>query len=114
MEHHCSLLFSPDESHNVLMLRFSRTRRNDPVFFSSVAKDLKHACDKDTPKMIVKDGDVGLSVSAEGLLEKLPEYAERRQILATDSLASVDGFRAMIQLTFQHLRYELLPKVSLL
>ena len=97
------ITFSPDESHNVLMVRFSRTRRNDPVFFSTVAKDLKHACDKDTPKMIVKDGDVVLSVSAEELLEKLPDYDERRQILATDSLASVDGFRAMIQLTFQHL-----------
>ena len=24
--------FSPDEAHNLLMIRFSRTRRNDPVF----------------------------------------------------------------------------------
>ena len=53
--------------------------------------------------MVVKDGDVLLSVSAQGLLDKLPDYDARRQILATDSLASVDGFRIMIQLTFQHL-----------
>ena len=37
------------------------------------------------------------------MIDKLPDYDARRQILATDSLASVDGFRIMIQLTFQHL-----------
>ena len=85
------------------MLRLSRTRRNDPVFQSSTAKALQHVCGADAPKVIVKDGDIILSVSAQGLLEKLPDYDARRQILATDSLASVDCFRITIQLTFQHL-----------
>ena len=53
--------------------------------------------------MIVKEGDAIFSVSAQALLDKLPDYDERKQIPATDSLASVDGFRIMIQLTFQHL-----------
>ena len=97
------ITFSPDESHNVLMLRLSRTRRNDPVFQSDTAKALQHACGADAPKMIVKDGDIFVSVCAQGLIDKLPDYDARRQILATDSLASVDGFRIMIQLTFQHL-----------
>ena len=47
------ITFSPDESHNVLMLRLSRTRRNDPVFESHTAKALQHACGADAPKMIV-------------------------------------------------------------
>ena len=43
------------------------------------------------------------TASVQGVLDRLPAYDDRRQILATDSLASVDGFRIMIQLTFQHL-----------
>ena len=108
------ITFSPDESHNVLMLRFSRTRRNDPVFESSTGKDLQHVCSADAPKMNVKDGDIIFSVSAQGLLDKLPDYDARRQILATDSLASVDGFRMMIQLTFQHLFGMNFPNKALL
>ena len=97
------ITLSPDESHNILMLRLSRTRRNDPVFQSSTAKEFQHVCGADAPTMIAKDGDLILSASAQGLLDKLPAYDARRQIIATDSLASVDGFRIMIQLTFQHL-----------
>ena len=78
------ITFSPDESHNVLMLRLSRARRNDPVFQSKMAKDLKRVCNADAPQMIVKDGSIILSVSSQGLFEKLPDYDERRQILATD------------------------------
>ena len=33
----------------------------------------------------------------------MPDYDERKQFLASDSLASVDGFRVMVQLTLQHL-----------
>ena len=47
--------------------------------------------------------DCVLSVSPEDLLESLPSYDERRRILATDSLASVEGFRVMVQLTFKYL-----------
>ena len=32
------ITFPPDESHNILMLRISRTRRNDPVFQNKTAK----------------------------------------------------------------------------
>ena len=44
-----------------------------------------------------------LSVSPTELLESLPSYDERRRILATDSLASVEGFRVMVQLTYKYL-----------
>ena len=63
------ITFSPDESHNVLMLRLSRTRRNDPVFQHSTAKTLQHVCGADVPQFIVKDGDIVLSVSAQGLMD---------------------------------------------
>ena len=95
--------FSPDESHNILMIRLSRTRRNDPVFKNCTSQKFEHVCGPNAPRMRVKEGDIFLSVSAQGLLDKLPDYDERRQMLATDALASVDGFRIMIQLTFQHL-----------
>ena len=52
------ITFSPDESHNVLMLRLSRTRRNDPVFQHRTAKTLQHVCGADAPQMILKDSDV--------------------------------------------------------
>ena len=48
------ITFSPDERHNVFMLRLSRTRRNDPVFLSDPARELQHVCGADAPKMIVK------------------------------------------------------------
>ena len=37
------------------------------------------------------------------MYDRLPDYDERKQILAVDYLASVDGFRVMIQLIFEHL-----------
>ena len=35
------ITFSPDESHNIFMVRLSRTRRYDPVFQSKDAKNFK-------------------------------------------------------------------------
>ena len=40
---------------------------------------------------------------ADDLASFVPTYDRRRQILATDALASVEGFRVMVQLTLQHL-----------
>lgn len=68
------ITFSPDESHNVLMLRLSHTRRNDPVFQNKTAKSLQHVCGADAPQMTVKDGDIIFSVSAQGVIDKLPDY----------------------------------------
>ena len=42
-------------------------------------------------------------MSADDLPSFLPTYDQRRHILATDALASVEGFRVMLQLTLQHL-----------
>ena len=51
----------------------------------------------------VGDDDVSFGVSVEDLADLLPSFDERRRILATDALASVEGFRVMVQLTMQHL-----------
>ena len=60
-------------------------------------------CDSDSPDLLRDPLDCVFSVSPEDLLESLPSYDERRRILATDSLASVEGFRVMVQLTFKYL-----------
>ena len=60
-------------------------------------------CDWDSPDLLRDPFDCVLSVSPKDLIESLPSYDERRRILATDSLASVEGFRVMVQLTFKYL-----------
>ena len=95
--------FSPDESHNLLMIRLSRTRRNDPVWQSRTAGPLRRHAERDSSDLNVGPDDQMLCVSVEEMYNSLPYYDERRIILATDALASVDGFRVMVQLTWQHL-----------
>ena len=94
---------SPDESHNALMIRLSRTRRNDPVWKSPTSGPLQRHAERDTPDLNAGPEDQIFVASVDGMCTSLPSYDERRRILATDSLASVDGFRTMAQLTLQHL-----------
>ena len=47
--------------------------------------------------------DVVLVASVEEMAKTSPCHDARKRILATDALALVDGFRTMVQLTFQHL-----------
>ena len=91
--------WSPDEKHNVLMLRLSRTRRNDPL----------NRLDKVAAKFgglyepsITNDAET-LRLEKEDLLDYLPAYDDRRAILARDSLASVEGFRLSVLLTCEYL-----------
>ena len=97
------ITFSPDQSHNLLMTRLSRTRRRDPAFRDSTTAKTKHLSGADAPRLSVRDDDVMLDVSAQGLCDRLPDYDARKQSIATDYLASVGGFRVMIQMTFEHL-----------
>ena len=41
--------FSADERHNLLMIRLSRTRRNDPVRQSKIARPLRRHAARDAP-----------------------------------------------------------------
>ena len=95
--------FSPDESHNLLMIRSSRTRRSDPVFKSKLTAHMKKYAAADCPDLATEEDDILLQASVEDILDMLPSHDVRRQILATEALASVEGFRVMVHLTFQHL-----------
>jgi len=96
--------FSPDEPNNVLMLRLSRTRRNDPVFAENrdiVGQRLASlhfpTLDGDYAKDLYMDVPVG------DLAEFIPNHDQRRIALARDSLASVDGFRILVLAAFKFL-----------
>ena len=91
--------FSPDEKHNVLMLRLHRSRFNDPMH--KLDKDGKRFGERLQPSL---DKDfVEMKISAEEMKQWLPAYDERRAILARDGLASVDGFRMSVLLVCEYL-----------
>ena len=80
------ITFSPDEKHNILMLRLSRTRRNDPV---NEADELSRRFGGRTvPETSVDYALLGLDVQK--LRDRLPTYKERRRMMARDPLACVD------------------------
>ena len=95
------ITYSPDEAHNLLMVRLSRTRRSDPVL--SVDESASKYAGRDEPNLFVDEsGDVRLDIPMEELIDKLPAWDERRRILARDPLASVDGFWISILLVHEH------------
>ena len=96
--------FSPDEGHNLLMVRLSRTRRQDPVH--KAAGDEAHsrlAGDRDWPRVALDVDGARLDLPLEAAQAGVPSWAERRRILARDPMASVDGFRILVDATLRHL-----------
>ena len=93
------ITFSPDEKHNVLMLRLHRSRRKDPIHGLD-EKSRKYG-ERLEPPMDSDYADMRLS--CEEIMQWLPPYDERRAILARDGLASVEGFRLSILLTCEHI-----------
>ena len=100
--------FSPDEKHNLLMLRLSRTRRKDPVLLRDAAASLFGS--RIAPKLGLPsytqspgDDDVWLALRPEDLKDQIPDYDSRRALISKDSLASVEGFRLMVLLAYEHL-----------
>jgi len=87
--------FSPDEKHNLLLLRLSRTRRKDPVLLRDVVA--AHIGGLQEPKLgkasyrIAESDDVYVALCPEDLATTVPNYACRRALIAKDSLCSVDG-----------------------
>ena len=98
------ITFSPDESHNLLMVRLSRTRRSDPVWQSEKREGCQRFADWKHPEVRTPSKESAVfSLSVDDVTRAVPTYDQRRKILATDSLASVEGFRVMVQLTLEHL-----------
>ena len=89
---------SPDEVHQWLFIRMSRTRQCDPVRSASPWQEWTCG-DREFPPL---DGDIDFSIQVERLCRALPTWEQRRAILARDPLASVDGFRTLLQLLLQH------------
>ena len=50
-----------------------------------------------------EDGDAYAALSLEQLLSSVPTFDERKRILAQDPLASADGFRVLLLLTYRFL-----------
>ena len=92
--------YTPDEAHQLLFVRMTRVQASDPVRAASVAQDF--------PAGNMFFPDLGTaSAGTPGPFEyefTLPmSWAERREVLARDPLAAVDGFRALTQLMLKHL-----------
>lgn len=95
--------FSPDESHNLLMIRFAWTRAGDPVLLREDATREAQFGRREEPDLTNECSEFFAEVSVEELVENLPAYDERQLILARDSLASVDGFRALVLFAYEYL-----------
>ena len=54
------------------------------------------------PDFNASSDDIILTAFVEDMAKTLPSHDARKIMLATDALASVDGFRIMVQLTFSH------------
>ena len=83
--------FSPDEKHNMLMLRLSRCRQKDPV---NLVDPLSRTFGGRLEPELGRDF-VELNIPLKDLLGRVPAYDDRRAMLARDPLASVDGFRVL-------------------
>ena len=93
------ITWSPDEKHNTLMLRLSRSRRKDPLN----SLDEVGAKFGELYEPNITNDDFFLRLQERDILDYLPTYDDRRAILARDSLASVEGFRLSILITCEYL-----------
>ena len=90
---------TPDEGHQLLYIRLSRHRRSDPIRLVEVGAAAA-AGDRAWPAL---DADFTCSLPVECLEPRVPNWEERRRILARDPLATVDGFRVTMLLLLRHL-----------
>lgn len=91
--------FSPDEAHQMLYIRLSRTRFSYPVRSASAFQDWDAGAQDYPPS----DDHYTLPVHVETFCRALPTWEQRRKTLARDPLASVDGFRMLVLLVLEHL-----------
>ena len=92
--------YTPDEAHNMIMLRLSRPRINDPVFAEGQDASGKSVCGRRQPPQGRElNDDAVFGVSVDDLSQALPSHDQRRAILSRDPLASADGFRVVCAVT---------------
>ena len=101
------ITWSPNERHNALMIRMSRTRMSDPL--AKHCKQHKHWGKINEPRADGGKDDSNTNntvlgeVSVDALIDTLPNTDVRRKILAKDPLASVYGFRLLCKITLSAL-----------
>ena len=81
------------------MIRFSRSRRNDPAVNVAGAEFMKRMGEIDQPSL---DDEFGLLTLYE-LRERVSTCDQRRAIISRDALACVDGFRTIVQLVMEYI-----------
>ena len=97
----CTL--SPSVYHSMLVFHLHRGLEADPIYLRDT--DLKRWISMDKPTLATyhdEDGKVsscGIFVPLDGL--DVPSFNQRQKIIAQDPLASVDGFRTMVQLVLR-------------
>ena len=91
--------FSPDESHQLLYIRMSRTRRSDPVRSATVWQEWQCG-ERDFPAL---DDNRSLPIAVETVRRLVPCWEQRRRVLARDPLASVDGFQTLTLLLLKYI-----------
>ena len=92
------ITWSPDEKHNVMMLRLSRTRKNDPAnLVDDVSRSFGGRMQPD-----IEQDFVDMRIPVSDMIEWLPTSDQRRAMLARDGLASVEGFRLSILLVYEY------------
>ncbi|CAJ1393587.1 unnamed protein product [Effrenium voratum] len=82
--------------HTALMLRLARVREEDPALLRDGAKRFQA---RGAPAL----DEEFCRLSPEALAESLPNYEDRRALLARDPLACAEGFRTLVLLTLRHL-----------
>ena len=70
---------SPDESHDLLMIRFARTRQHDSFFNNDRFKHVKPYDGRDVHDMKKGPGSIILTASVDYMREALPSYDVRRK-----------------------------------
>ena len=81
------------------MLRLSRCRREDPVnLVDPLSRTLGGRLQPELGADFVE-----LNIPLEDLVNRVPLYDDRRAMAARDPLASVDGFRVLCHLAYEHL-----------
>jgi len=91
--------FTPDEAHQLLFIRMSRVRRSDPVRSASVGQDFPAGA-IDFPSLACKP-TTNSPLEREFVIPMA--WADRREVLARDPLAAVDGFRTLTHFMLRHL-----------
>eukprot|EP00973_Karenia_brevis_P020105 2759731-Karenia_brevis.AAC.1 len=100
------LTLSPDEKHNLIMIRMCRARQKDPAISVTCegVDDLTAETNRRFYAIDHPPVDINMeTMSLEELKAVIPDHDTRRAMMSRDALASVDGFRTIVHLFFEYI-----------